>query len=54
MTEHLVHVRPDMPIPQVARTLRENQIHRVLVLEDGNLRGIVSTFDLVGLLEKRA
>jgi len=54
MSEDLVHVRPEMPVPDVARMLRENQIHRVLVLEDGNLRGIVSTFDLVGLLENRA
>jgi CBS domain-containing protein len=51
MTEDLVHVAPDMPIPALARTMRENQIHRVLVLEDGNVRGIVSTFDLVQLLE---
>ena len=54
MTEQLVQVGPDMPIPELARKLRENHIHHVLVLEDGNLRGIVSTFDLVGLLEKRA
>ena len=54
MTETLVHVGPEMPIPEVARMLRENHIHRVLVLEDGNLRGIVSTFDLVALLENRA
>jgi CBS domain-containing protein len=52
MTEELVHVSPDMPVHELARTLRENQIHRVLVLEDGSLCGIVSTFDLVGLLEK--
>jgi CBS domain-containing protein len=42
-----------MPISELARTMRENQIHRVLVLEDGNVRGIVSTFDLVRLLETR-
>ncbi len=53
MTEGLVHVAPEMPISALARTMRENQIHRVLVLEDGNVRGIVSTFDLVQLLETR-
>ena len=53
MTEEVVHVAPDVPIVVLARTLRENRIHRVLVLEDGQLLGIVSTFDLIGVLEAR-
>ena len=53
MTEGLVHVAPEMPVSALARTMRENQIHRVLVLEDGNVRGIVSTFDLIQLIESR-
>jgi len=53
MTEELVSVAPTMPVSTLARTLRENQIHRVLVLEEGDLRGIVSTFDLIALLESR-
>ena len=44
-------VRPDAPVPEVATTLREQRIHRVLVVEDGKLCGIVSTFDLIRLLE---
>ena len=48
-----MHVTPEMPVSALARTMCENQIHRVLVLEDGNLQGIVSTFDLVRLLEAR-
>ena len=44
-------VRPDTEVTQIARTLRENQIHRVLVVEGEVLCGIVSTFDLVSLLE---
>ena len=51
MTNGAVTVRPDTEVTQIARTLRENQIHRVLVVEDGLLRGIVSSFDLVALLE---
>jgi len=53
MTEEFVHVTPQMPISELARSMRENQVHRVLVLEDGDVRGIVSTFDLVQLLESR-
>jgi CBS domain-containing protein len=52
MTEGVVHVAPSTPISELARTIRENKIHRLLVVENGALRGIVSTFDLVTLLEK--
>jgi CBS domain-containing protein len=51
MTTELVSVGPDTPISGVARALRENAVHRVLVIEDGALRGIVSAMDLVALLE---
>ena len=34
------------------QTLRFHHIHRVLVVEDDLLTGIITSFDLVGLLEK--
>jgi CBS domain-containing protein len=52
MTESLVSVAPGASVSEVARLMRENQVHRVLVIEDGGLLGIVSSFDLVGVLEK--
>ncbi len=52
MTEDVACVDPNDSVAQVARAIRSNRIHRVLVVEDGRLRGIISTFDLVGLLEK--
>lgn len=52
MTEGVISVGPDAAVPEVARTLRENNVHRVLVVEDGILRGIISTFDLVAMVEK--
>lgn len=51
MTEGVVEVEPTTAVSDVARKLRENHVHRVLVVEDGKLCGIVSTFDLMGLLE---
>ena len=54
MTEGVACVAPDDSISQVARVLRSHRIHRVLVVEEGRLCGIISTYDLVGLLEKRA
>lgn len=51
MNAEVVAVAPDATVPAVARTLRANRIHRVLVLEEGKLLGLISTFDLVGLIE---
>jgi CBS domain-containing protein len=51
MTESVVTVTSDVSVAAVARKLRENKIHRVLVADDGRLAGIISSFDLVGLLE---
>jgi CBS domain-containing protein len=51
MSEHVVSVPPEATAAQVARTLRENGIHRVLVAEKGSLVGIVTSFDLMKLLE---
>jgi CBS domain-containing protein len=52
MTEGALTLPPDVPVDEVARTLRESRIHRVLIAQDGVLVGIVSTFDLLALLEK--
>ena len=52
MTTSLVTVPPEASVAVVARTLRENRIHRVLVVDGRTLAGIISSFDLVALLEK--
>ncbi len=52
MTETVASVDVNSAVSEIARTLRRNRIHRVLVVEGDLLRGIISTFDLVGLLEK--
>jgi CBS domain-containing protein len=54
MTDGVVAVGPDASIDEVARTLCDNQVHRVLVLEDWVLRGIISSLDLVKILAKGA
>lgn len=52
MTEGVVSVTPDAPATEVARTLRKNRLHHVFVIENDELRGIVSTFDLLEIVEK--
>ena len=54
MTPGGVTVGPDASIAEVASTLRRHRIHRVLVAEDDVLVGIISSFDLVALLEKES
>ena len=54
MTEAVACVGPDASVVEIAQTLRSHHIHRVLVVQDDIVKGIVTTFDLVGLLEKPA
>jgi CBS domain-containing protein len=51
MTRGGITVAPETPIPEVAATLRKHRIHRVFVVDGEQLCGIISTFDLVALLE---
>ena len=53
MTQEIIAVAPDTPIGGVARVLRRHSVHRVLVIEDGELRGIISAMDLIALLESQ-
>ncbi|WP_236019748.1 CBS domain-containing protein [Sabulicella rubraurantiaca] len=50
MTEDVVSVTSDMRAGQVAALMEERGIRRVLVIEDGRLRGIVSRADLLRAL----
>jgi len=52
MTPTAVTVRPDAPIAEVARVLRQHQVHRVWVEDEGRVCGVISTFDLLPLVEK--
>ncbi len=50
MSRPVVFVTPDMSIRTVARRMRRERCHRILVLDEGHfLKGIISSFDFVGL-----
>ncbi|MEO6776353.1 MAG: CBS domain-containing protein [Kofleriaceae bacterium] len=53
-TFDVVWVSPDTPVSQVARRMRAEGIHRVLVGNDGHLQGILTSFDLLRALESVA
>ena len=50
MTRELVTISKDATIEELAQTMLEHHVHRVLVTDDGALSGIVSTFDLLRVL----
>ena len=50
MIKELVHVTAETPVTEIADTMRRQRIHRVLVMDDKELVGIVTTFDLIGAL----
>jgi CBS domain-containing protein len=48
MTRELIWVKRDAPIQEVARTISQAHVHRVLVMGENNaLFGIISAFDIV-------
>ena len=47
----LIHaVEEETPVPEIAEKMLNLHLHRMLVVEDGRLEGIISTSDLIGLL----
>jgi len=47
MSAHLVGCAPDTPLTEVCHAMVEGHVHRVVVLEDGKVIGLVSATDLV-------
>lgn len=47
MNPEVISVRPGSSLPELCRVLAENRIHRVLVMEHGELQGIVTSSDVV-------
>ncbi|QHE51694.1 CBS domain-containing protein [Pontibacillus sp. HMF3514] len=45
MTDHVVTGNPDMNVEDAARLMQENQIKRLLVIENEHLKGVVSLGD---------
>lgn len=52
MTREIVMVGPDATVDELARTMLEHHVHRLLVGEDRELRGVVTTFDLLRVLAR--
>lgn len=51
MTPAVIEATEDAPASQLARLMRKRHIHRVFITKDKRLKGIVTTLDLLKLLE---
>jgi len=51
MTRGVVSVGPEASAAEIARTLMKHHIHRLFVVEDGTLLGVVSAYDLLRLID---
>ncbi len=52
MTRSLLTVAPSDPLTKAAGLMRQHGVHRLLVVEDEYLRGIVSSLDLLIAIEE--
>ena len=50
MTRELVTVGLDATIEEIARTMLEQHVHRVLVTDGATLQGVITPFDLLRVL----
>ena len=50
MTTAVVTVDPEEDVKAVARLMIDGQLHRVIVVRDGDVQGIVTAFDLLKLV----
>jgi CBS domain-containing protein len=52
MTRDVLGIAPGASLREAAHLMREHHIHRLLVIEDGVLRGIITTFDLLRAVDE--
>jgi len=51
MTERVHTISPDGSVEEAARTMRRHGVHHLVVVSEGRVVGILSSFDLLRLLE---
>ncbi len=54
MTPHVISVEPEVSLSDVCTVMAEERIHRVFVVKDSKLLGVISTFDIVKCLANPA
>jgi CBS domain-containing protein len=52
MSRDVLSVAPDAPLQEAAHRMLEHRVHRLLVVEGGKLRGVVSALDLLIAIDR--
>jgi len=52
MTREIVSASPDATVDELARRMLEFHVHRILIIDDGALLGVVAAFDLLRVLAR--
>jgi CBS domain-containing protein len=50
MTRHVIMVEPDAPLRDAVRTMVAERVHRVLVVHDRRLVGVITSMDVLRML----
>lgn len=53
MSPEVIMASPDTPMEDLARIMYSHGIHRVIIVENGNVCGIVSTMDILKVVMER-
>ncbi len=53
MTHEVLTVSPEMTLEVAAKLMVKNRVHRVVVTEDGKARGVLSTRDLMRVIDEK-
>lgn len=53
MSTDVVTVPQDQPVAEAARLMRDKRMHHLLVTADGEVIGIISSFDLLRVIENK-
>ena len=53
MTRRLIEIEPDADVRDAARLMLERGVHRLLVVRDNQLEGVLTTKDLLRLLAEQ-
>jgi len=52
MTPVIIQAKESTPVPHIARMMRRKHIHRVFIMDGKKMKGVVTTMDLLKLIEE--
>lgn len=53
MSTPVITARPDTDISELVKTMLDSKIHRIIITENDKIKGIVTTMDLLRLIDER-